>query len=112
VANFSLATNRTYKGSDGNPVEETEWHNVSLWGNLAELAEKYLVKGRQVFIEGRIRSRQYDDKEGIRRYVTEIVGENMVFVGTRGADPDKNDKIAGDASNNVSEPPMEDDLPF
>jgi single-strand DNA-binding protein len=110
VASFTLATNRFFKGKDGNPVEETEWHNVVLWGNLADLAEKYLTKGRQVFIEGRIRTRQYDDKEGVKRYVTEIVAENMTFVGPKPGEAD---------SHKGAEPPLtgetptvEDDLPF
>jgi single-strand DNA-binding protein len=112
VANFTLATNRTYRGPDGSPVEETEWHNVVLWGNLADLAEKYLAKGRQVYVEGRIRSRQYDDKEGNRRFITEIVGENMVFVGGRGPGEAENEKPRAASTSNVNEPPIEDDLPF
>lgn len=110
VASFTLATNRFFKGQDGNPVEETEWHNVVLWGNLADLAEKYLSKGRQVFIEGRLRTRQYDDKEGVKRYVTEIVAENMTFVGPKPGEAE---------SRKTAEPPLtgetptvEDDLPF
>ena len=110
VASFTLATNRFFKGQDGNPVEETEWHNVVLWGNLADLAEKYLTKGRQVFIEGRLRTRQYDDKEGVKRYVTEIVAENMTFVGSKPGEAE---------SRKATEPPLtgetptvEDDLPF
>jgi single-strand DNA-binding protein len=112
VANFSLATNRAYKGPDGNLVEETEWHNIVLWGKLAELAEKYLVKGRQVYIEGRITNRQYDDKEGNRRYITEIVGENMVFVGGRDGGNGTSSKPSNDAPGIVNEPPVDDDLPF
>lgn len=110
VASFTLATNRFYKGQDGNPVEETEWHNIVLWGNLADLAEKYLAKGRQVFIEGRLRSRQYDDKDGNKRYITEVVGENLTFVGTKPGEADSKKMheppIIGDA------PVVEDDLPF
>ncbi len=112
VANFSLATSRTYKGQDGNPVEETEWHNVSLWGNLADLAEKYLTKGRQVFIEGRIRTRQYDDKEGVKRYITEIIGENMTFVGSRPDGQDSGPKSSSEPPNTGDVPAVEDDLPF
>lgn len=112
VTTLALATNRFYKAKDGSPVEETEWHNVVLWGNLAELAEKYLTKGRQVFIEGRIRTRQYDDKEGVKRYITEVVAENMTFVGSR-------PEGQGPGAKTMSEPPatgdvptVEDDLPF
>ncbi len=112
VANFTLATNRTYKGPDGNPVEETEWHNIVLWGNLADLAEKFLAKGRQVYIEGRIKNRQYDDKEGAKRYITEIVGENMVLVGGKSTDTGTGPDSKTEASKRVSELPTEDDLPF
>ncbi len=84
VTTFSLATSRSYKGQDGQRVEETEWHKVVLWGNLAELAEKYLSKGRKVFIEGRLKTRSWDDKEGQKRYTTEVVAENMTFVDSRG----------------------------
>lgn len=112
VATLALATNRFYKGQDGNPVEETEWHNVVLWGNLADLAEKYLVKGRQVFIEGRIRTRQWEDKEGNKRYTTEIVGENMTFVGSRPEGQESGGKSGNDAPLTGDVPTVEDDLPF
>lgn len=114
VATFSLATNRTYKGQDGKRIDETEWHNIVLWGNLADLAEKFLAKGRQVFIEGRIKTRQWDDKDGNRRYTTEIVGENMTFVGGR----DQRDESTPTSDQNFStsseKPEVEegDDLPF
>lgn len=110
VATLAVATSRYYKGKDGNPVEETEWHNVALWGNLADLAEKYLVKGRQVFIEGRLRTRQYDDKEGNKRYITEIVGENMTFVGPKPGDSENKKSSEPPMTGDV--PSVEDDLPF
>ena len=110
VASFSIATSRTYKGQDGKAIDETEWHNVSLWGNLADLAEKYLTKGRQVYIEGRLRTRQYEDKEGVKKYTTEIIGENMTFVGNK---PDSNDAGSRQAQEPVDSSSMvEDDLPF
>lgn len=110
VASFSLATSRTYKGQDGKAIDETEWHNVTLWGNLADLAEKYLTKGRQVYIEGRLRTRQYEDKEGVKKYTTEIIGENMTFVGNK---PDSNDAGSRQAQEPVDSSSMvEDDLPF
>lgn len=112
VATFPLATNRTYKGPDGNPVEETEWHNIVLWSRLAELAEKYLTKGQQVFIEGRIRTRQYDDKEGVKRYFTEIFGENMTFVGSRSEGGDHSSKAESEAPSTGEVPTVDDDLPF
>jgi len=112
VANFSLATSRTYKGQDGKAIDETEWHNVSLWGNLAELAEKYLSKGRQVYVEGRLRTRQYDDKDGVKKYVTEIIGENLNFVGSKPEGSDGVGKSASSAPAPDSANIVEDDLPF
>ena len=115
VATFPLATNRSYRTQDGKRVEETEWHNIELWGNLADLAEKYLNKGSQVFIEGRIRTRSWDDKEGNKRYITEIVGDNMTFVGGRGQDDDKGtDRATNKEQPKADEVPADetDDLPF
>ena len=125
VANFTLATNRSYKARDGQTVDETEWHNISLWGNLADLAEKYLAKGRQVFIEGRIRTRQWDDKDGNKRYTTEIIGEYMTFVGSRdersgqgrdqyqGNDRAQTERAPQSSSNDTSSfTEADDDLPF
>ncbi len=115
VATFSLATNRSYKAQDGKRVEETEWHNIVLWGALADLAEKFLAKGRQVYIEGRIRTRQWDDKEGIKRYTTEIVGENMTFVGgrdQRDEPPPPSDQDFSQSSGSSTEKDEGDDLPF
>ncbi len=115
VATFSLATNRSYKAQDGKRVDETEWHNIVLWGALADLAEKFLAKGRQVFIEGRIRTRQWDDKEGIKRYTTEIVGENMTFLGGRDQrddPPPPSDQDIPDSSSTKGQAEESDDLPF
>lgn len=114
VATFSLATNRTFKGQDGKRIDETEWHNVVLWGNLADLAEKFLAKGRQVYIEGRIRTRQWEDKEGQKRYTTEIVGENMTFVGGRDQrdDPPPPSDQDVPSANTQTEQDGSDDLPF
>ncbi|MEM7382716.1 MAG: single-stranded DNA-binding protein [Bacteroidota bacterium] len=81
---FTLATNESYKNKEGEKVTNTEWHNVVLWTPLAEIAAQYLSKGRQVYIEGRITTRSYVDKEGQTKYVTEIVGQNMVLLGSKG----------------------------
>jgi len=81
VASFPLATNEVYKGKDGNKVEQVEWHNVVVWRGLAELAEKYLKKGSQIYLEGKIKTRSWDDKEGNKRYITEIIGDNITFLG-------------------------------
>lgn len=84
IANFTVATSESYKDkSTGEKKENTEWHNVVLWKNLAELAQKYLHKGDQVYIEGKIKTRSWE-KDGVTRYTTEIVGENLTFVGSKG----------------------------
>lgn len=83
VANFSLATSESYKDrTTGERKTVTEWHNVVLWRGLAEIAEKYLHKGDQVYIEGKLRTRQWE-KEGVTRYTTEVVGDNMTMLGSR-----------------------------
>ncbi|MGY2133756.1 single-stranded DNA-binding protein [Hymenobacter sp. HD11105] len=81
VANFTLATNDYYKDKSGARIERTEWHNIAAWRGLAEVAEKYLRKGHQVYIEGRIRTRQYQDKDNQTRYITEIVADEMTMLG-------------------------------
>ena len=83
VAKFSLATTEYYKDRDGNRAEQTEWHHVEFWGVFVDVIEKYLKKGSQVYIEGKLRTRSYDDKEGIKRYVTEIVGLQLNLVGNK-----------------------------
>jgi single-strand DNA-binding protein len=83
VCKFPLATSETYKNRDGERIEQTEWHNIVLWRGLAKVAEQYVKKGSQLYIEGRIRTRSYDDKDGIKRYTTEIVGDNMQMLGRR-----------------------------
>ena len=81
---FSVATTEQYNDRDGQRQEKTEWHNIVLWGRLGEIAGEYLKKGRQVYIEGRISSRQYEDKDGQNRWITEIVGREMQMIGGRG----------------------------
>ena len=76
VARFSLATTERWS-KDGNKSEHTEWHNIVMWRGLAEVAEKYVRKGSFIYIEGRLRSRSYDDKDGVKRYVTEILADTM-----------------------------------
>ncbi|MBP6977406.1 MAG: single-stranded DNA-binding protein [Bacteroidales bacterium] len=82
-ASFSLATTETFKGKDGNPTDHTEWHNIVLWRRLAENAEKYLRKGSQIYLEGKIRTRKWEDKDGNTRYTTEIEGSSMIMLGAR-----------------------------
>jgi single-strand DNA-binding protein len=82
VANFNLATSESWNDKTGQKQERTEWHRVVVWGKLAELCEKYLAKGRQCFVEGRLQTRSWDDKDGNKRYTTEIVANTVQFLGT------------------------------
>ncbi|UOQ73811.1 single-stranded DNA-binding protein [Hymenobacter cellulosilyticus] len=83
VAHFTLATNDSYKDKSGNRVERTEWHNITAWRGLAEMAEKYLKKGQQIYVEGKLRTRQYQDKDNQTRYITEIVADEISMLGGR-----------------------------
>ncbi len=115
VTNFTLATSETYKNKEGNKVTNTEWHNVVLWTPLAEIAEKYLKKGSQVYVEGKLTTRSYDDKDGNKRYITEVVGREMTLLGGRpdGANGSAHTESAKvDEQNMVQEPTNLDDLPF
>lgn len=119
VANFPIATTESYKDRNGNRQDQTEWHNIVLWRGLADIAEKYLRKGSQVYIEGKLRSRSWEDKEGNTRYITEVVGDNMTMLGggNRNSDPMENTGTTAPAqTNNNPNPDLseedEDDLPF
>lgn len=80
VAKFSLATTEHFRGADGSPHTSTEWHQVMLWRSLAELAAKYLAKGSMLYLEGKIKTRSFTDKAGEKRYVTEIIGDNLLLL--------------------------------
>ena len=80
VAHLNLATNETYKNDKGEKVEETHWHRVVAWGKLAEIIEKYVTKGKEIGIEGKITYRSYDDKAGEKRYITEIVANDLIVL--------------------------------
>ena len=80
VAKFSLATTDSYKDDNGQTHSQTEWHSIVLWRGLAELAEKYLKKGITIHLEGKNRTRSYEDKQGVKRYVTEVVGEQLILL--------------------------------
>ena len=112
VANFSLATTENYKNKQGEKVSQTEWHNIVLWRGLAEVAEKWLKKGSSVYIEGKIRTNKWEDKEGNTRYNTEILADNMTMLGNRiNSDvSDKNDSKTLSAIKSVND--ENDDLPF
>jgi len=82
VASFPLATSETYN-KDGKRVEQTEWHNIVMWRGLAEIAEKFLRKGKLVYIEGKLRTRSYEDRENIKRYTTEVIADNFTLLGRK-----------------------------
>lgn len=113
VASFNIATTEKWKGKDGQQQEKTEWHRIVLWSRQAEIAKEYLHKGSPVYIEGRIQNRSYEDKDGIKRYVTEIIGQRMQLLGGRGGG-------ASDTGGTSGPPPPpegdmageDDDLPF
>jgi single-strand DNA-binding protein len=83
VAKFSLATTETYKDRSGKLISQTEWHTVVLWRGLAELAQKYLHKGSLVYIEGRLKTRSWEDKDGNKKFATEVVGDNLIMLDKR-----------------------------
>ena len=81
VCTMTLATSENFNDKEGNKQERTEWHNIVLWNKLAELANTYLSKGREVYLEGKLQTRSYDDANGVKKYTTEIVASNMNFIG-------------------------------
>ncbi len=128
VAKFSLATSESYTNKEGQKIDSTEWHNIVVWRGLATLAEKYLKKGNRVYIEGKIRYRQYEDKDGVKKYITEIEAAEMMLLdkaptsggGYTNTNPSyntgNNDSGTSGSYNtgNVNDeaPPVNDDLPF
>ena len=122
VASFSLATTESYKNKSGERVDQTEWHNIVFWGPIVDVIERYLRKGSQIYVEGKIRTRSYDDKDGIKKYITEIVGDTMTMLGTKGSSDSQGSSNPSSSSSAV--PAMEsagsfepqtsgaDDLPF
>jgi len=87
LANFSIATNEFYKNKQGEKVQDTQWHNLVAWGKTADIVENFLEKGREVAIEGKLTSRSYEDKDGVKRYITEVVVSELVLLGKREAVP-------------------------
>lgn len=90
VATFTLATGEKYKDRNGELQEKTEWHNIVAWRNLADICEKYIRKGMQVYIEGRLRTRSWQDKDGNTRYTTEIMADNLQMLGKKEEKPASN----------------------
>ena len=120
VARFTLATSETYKNKSGELVTNTEWHNIVAWRQLADLADRYIKKGRQLYVEGKITTRQWDDKDGVKRYTTEIVADNIRLLGKREDHETTSNQVsrtngttAPESSPEVADVPNEpDDLPF
>lgn len=121
VANLRLATTESYKNKNGEKVDQTEWHNIVLWRGLAEIVEKYVKKGMRLYIEGRIRTRSWDDQNGVKRYTTEIYADNMQMLSNRQdyGDSGKTYEAPGtsaptghSAPSGISTPDDSDDLPF
>jgi single-strand DNA-binding protein len=111
VANFSLATNRRWKDRDGNRQEQTEWHNIVCWGRQAEVAGQYLTKGKRIYVEGRLQTRSWEDKQsGEKKYRTEIVCENFQMLGGRGEEG--GGASGGDYNGPSDSGPEDDDIPF
>ena len=108
---FPLATSETYKNKAGERVTQTEWHNIVLWTPLAELAEKYLRKGSQVYLEGRVTYRSYEDKEKVMKYITDINVREMKFISTRN-DSDKDESVASTVVSDQDKKEIIEDLPF
>ena len=86
LAKLSLATSENYKNADGEKVTDTQWHNLVAWGKTAQIAEKYLKKGNKIAIEGKLINRSYEDKEGIKRYVTEVLVSEILMLGSKNKD--------------------------
>lgn len=122
VANFNMATNESWNDKNGQKQERTEWHRVVVWGKLAQLCGEYLSKGRQVYVEGRLQTRQWQDKEGQNRYTTEVIATTIQFLGSGGERTDSSSShrapSASSSSEDFSQVKMEEpsfteeDIPF
>ncbi len=116
VANFNIATSEEWKDKDtGDKKERTEWHRIVAWSKLGEICGEYLSKGRQVYIEGRIQTRSWEDRDGNKKYTTEIVASDVQFLGGRDAGSGARSASGSSASNFEGSPiqaPEDDDIPF
>jgi len=112
VTNFNLATDEQWKDKNGEKVQKTEWHRIVTWGKLAEICGNYLVKGKLVFIEGRIQTRSWEDKEGVKRFTTEIIASNMQMLDSKGQGKTEDASFdTASANSNNGNAPL-DDVPF
>lgn len=117
VANFNVATNESWNDKNGQKQERTEWHRIVVWGKLAQLCGEYLAKGRQVYVEGRLQTRQWQDKDGQTKYTTEVIANTVQFLGAggeRGASASAASSGGDDFSQVKMEEPSfaEEDIPF
>ena len=117
VASFSLATSERWSGQDGQKKESTTWHNIVAWGRQAEVLKEYMHKGSQIYIEGRISNRSYDDKEGNKKYISEIVVQNFQFLDSKGSSSggayaENGQQAPAGAPPAPPASPGSDDLPF
>ena len=119
VANFTMATSRKWKDRDGQRHEDTEWHTIVCWGRQAEIAGQYLTKGKQIYVEGRIQTRSWDDRQsGEKKYRTEIICDNFQMLGSRGSGGGGGDfggggdRYSGPSESSPPAAPADDDIPF
>jgi len=111
VATFSIATSESWKDQDGNQQEKTEWHNIVAWRKLAEICGEYLKKGKKVYLEGKLQTRNYE-KDGIKRYVTEIVADQLIMLDGGGKGGGNSNSSTAESTPTHSDVPKDDDLPF
>jgi len=115
VANFTLATSDNFTTKDGQREERTEWHRIVAWGKTAELCTQYLAKGRTVYIEGQLRTREWEDKEGGKRQTTEVHAQTVQFIGPRGSGGGRGGggpRASEPSSAPPDAPPADDEIPF
>lgn len=114
-ATFSLATSESYKNKEGNRVDQTEWHNIIMWRGLADIAERFLRKGNQIYLEGKLKTRSYE-QDGIKKYITEIFVDNMTMLGSKrdaeGGQPSSNQPAQSQPAEEKDIQAPTDDLPF
>ena len=112
VARFSLATSEVYNNKNGERVTQTEWHNIVLWRNLAQIAEKYVKKGMMLYVKGRLRTRSWDDQNGVKRYTTEIYGDNFQMLSRKQDNGEKPQDTSMPQAPDLGGSDDSDDLPF
>ena len=115
VANLRLATSETWNDQNGQKQERTEWHRIVAWGKLAEIAKEYMSKGRQIYVEGKLQTRSWDDRDGNKRYTTEVKADQIIMLGTRGDSAGGRDTPAPPPEPEPAAAPFEakdDDVPF